>query len=409
MANPVIRWIGKVLNLTDDAGVWSAILGTDTDSGESVTQESSLQSTTVWGCTRVIVEIMGQLPGSIFEKIGPGSTRTAEDHQVHFLLHHSPNRFMTPVEFKESMTLNLVLWGNGYALIGRSGNTVSSLTPLLAQNMNVEKKKNGDLLYMYWDGEQDITYEADEIMHLKGFGFNGLKGLSPISYCREAIGMSLKAEEFGARIFKQGALPGALIKVKHKLTDDQKKEYRKGVSALLEGVTRGGRVAVLDQADRWEYQQVSINPDELQFLESKRFQVEEITRIFRMPRHMIGDLERSTFSNIEMQDLELVKYTMMPYITRWEQTINKALFTPEEQMRFFAKFNVNALLRGDMKARAAFSSTMVQNGIFTRNEIRNLEDMDRSDQAGADDLTVQSNMIDLDQLAKVGDGTQEAA
>jgi len=389
MANPIVRWIGKVLNLTDDAGVWSAVLGTDTDSGESVTPDSALQCTTVWACARGLSELFAQLPGSVFESRGNGQKRKAEAHQIHYLIHHSPNRFMTPVEFKEAMMLNLVLWGNGYALMGVTGNVITSLTPLLAQNMSVEKKPGG-LLYRYWDGETEHEYDYTEILHLKGFGFNGLVGLNPIQYCREAIGMALKSEEFGARMFKQGALPGALIKFQERLEETQRAEFTRAVSALLEG------------AKHWEYQQISINPEDAQFMQVRKMQVEEITRIFRWPRHMVGDLDRATFSNIEVQDLEVVKYTLMPYITRWEQAMNKALFAPEEQGRFFLKFNVDALLRGDMKSRSEYSSKMVQNGIMTRNEVRDKEDLDRHDQKGADDLTVQSNMVDLDQLARIG-------
>ncbi len=402
------RWVNRVFRLTD-ADVWSAILGESTYTGRTVTEKSSLQQTVVWACARILSETFGSLPIDLIEHDGSSRRKIYYENNLYRLLHDEPNGYMTSVEFREAMMLNLVLWGNAYALIVRnSGGGVIALIPLLAAEMNVTFLEGGSMIenkpltYQYNTSQGVLIYGPEDILHIKLFGFNGLTGLSPIGYCRHAIGLAQTIEEFGSRFFGKGARPSGFLMVPHILTDKQREKLEEKFSTLYEGLDKSHALAILE-ADM-KYQQVSIKPEEAQFLETRGFQGPEICRIFLMPPHMAMDLSRATFSNIENQGLQFEKFTFRPYVTRWEQAFKRALLTPAEKPRYSFKFNLNALLRADSTARAQFYSLMVQNGIMSRNEARALEDLDP--QTGGDELTVQSNMLDLDQLKQVSSNGQ---
>jgi HK97 family phage portal protein len=230
------------------------------------------------------------------------------------------------------------------------------------------------------------------VLHVPGLGFDGLVGYSPIAMAKNAIGMSIACEEYGAKFFANGAAPSGVLE--HPGTIKDPKRVRESWNSTFGGSANSGKVAVLEEG--MKYTPISISPNEAQFLETRKFQINEIARIFRIPPHMIGDLEKSSFSNIEQQSLEFVKYTLDPWVTRWEQSLSRCLFNSEEKKTLFFKFNVEGLLRGDYQSRMSGYATARQNGWMSANDIRELENLDRiPKEEGGDMYLVNGNMLPL--------------
>lgn len=255
-----------------------------------------------------------------------------------------------------------------------------SLYPLLPNKMSVERDSNGVLYYVYsrytdknpnMKNMGDIILRQEEVIHIPGLGFDGLIGYSPIAMARNAVGMTMACEEYGASFFANGANPGGVLEHPGVLKDPAK--VRDSWNAVYRGTTNAHKIAVLEEG--MKYQQIGIPPEEAQFLETRKFQINEIARLFRIPPHMVGDLEKSSFSNIEQQSLEFVKYTLDPWVIRWEQALKKSLFLPEEKKEFFIKLNVDGLLRGDYQSRMNGYAIGRQNGWLSTNDIREMEDM----------------------------------
>jgi HK97 family phage portal protein len=217
----------------------------------------------------------------------------------------------------------------------------------------------------------DITLRQEDVLHIPGLGFDGLIGYSPIAMARNAVGMTMACEEYGASFFANGANPGGVLEHPGVLKDPAK--VRDSWNAVYRGTTNAHKIAVLEEG--MKYQQIGIPPEEVQFLETRKFQINEIARLFRIPPHMVGDLEKSSFSNIEQQSLEFVKYTLDPWVIRWEQALKKSLFLPEEKKEFFIKLNVDGLIRGDYQSRMNGYAIGRQNGWLSTNDIREMEDM----------------------------------
>lgn len=276
---------------------------------------------------------------------------------------------------------HLLIWGNAYAQIIRNGKgEVLSLYPLLPNKMSVERDSNGVLYYVYsrYTDENpnmkkmgDIILRQEDVLHIPGLGFDGLIGYSPIAMARNAVGMTMACEEYGVSFFANGANPGGVLEHPGVLKDPAK--VRDSWNAVYRGTTNAHKIAVLEEG--MKYQQIGIPPEEAQFLETRKFQINEIARLFRIPPHMVGDLEKSSFSNIEQQSLEFVKYTLDPWVIRWEQALKKSLFLPEEKKEFFIKLNVDGLLRGDYQSRMNGYAIGRQNGWLSTNDIREMEDM----------------------------------
>lgn len=243
-----------------------------------------------------------------------------------------------------------------------------------------ERDSNGVLYYVYsrYTDENpnmkkmgDIILRQEDVLHIPGLGFDGLIGYSPIAMARNAVGMTMACEEYGASFFANGANPGGVLEHPGVLKDPAK--VRDSWNAVYRGTTNAHKIAVLEEG--MKYQQIGIPPEEAQFLETRKFQINEIARLFRIPPHMVGDLEKSSFSNIEQQSLEFVKYTLDPWVIRWEQALKKSLFLPEEKKEFFIKLNVDGLLRGDYQSRMNGYAIGRQNGWLSTNDIREMEDM----------------------------------
>ena len=378
-----------------------SILFGSTTSGKVVNERTAMQTTAVYSCVRILAETIASLPLHLYQYKNQGKEKIY-DHSLYRLLHDEPNPEMTSFVFRETLMSHLLLWGNAYAQIIRdNAGRVLALYPLLPNKMRVDRASNGELYYIYTrdtgdnpsiSGYGEVILRSENILHIPGLGFDGLVGYSPIAMAKNAVGMTLACEEYGASFFTNGANPGGVLEHPGVVKDPSK--IRESWNSIYKGSGNAHKVAVLEEG--MKYQQIGIPPEEAQFLETRKFQINEIARLYRIPPHMVGDLEKSSFSNIEQQSLEFVKYTLDPWVIRWEQALQKALLLPSEKTRYFIKFNVDGLLRGDYASRMSGYATGRQNGWLSANDIRELEDMNPiSTNEGGDLYLVNGNMTKL--------------
>ncbi|BDR87274.1 phage portal protein [Clostridium tetani] len=358
-----------------------------TSSGKVVNERTAMQTTAVYACVRILAESIASLPLHLYKYSEDGGKNKAINHSVYYLLHDEPNPEMTTFVFRETLMSHLLLWGNAYAQIIRDGrNQVLAMYPLLPNKITVNRADNGEIYYIYTKNNDDgkgygqVILRDYEVLHIPGLGFDGMIGYSPIAMAKNAVGMCIACEEYGASFFANGANPGGVLE--HPGIVKDPKRVRESWNSVYQGSSNAHRVAVLEEG--MKFQSIGIPPDQAQFLETRKFQLDEIARLFRIPPHMIGDLDRSSFSNIEQQSLEFVKYTLIPWVIRWEQVIQKSLLSSKEKGKYFVKFNVDGLLRGDYESRIRGYAVGRQNGWISSNDIRELEDMNPipSDEGG---------------------------
>jgi len=362
-------------------------------SGKQVTEKNAMQSAAVYACVRVIAETVASLPLHLYRHVEEGKRRDTL-HPLYFLLHDSPNPEMTSFIFRETLMTHLLLWGNAYAQIVRNGHgEIIGLYPLMPDKMQVSRAETDELIYLYQSGMKNIAFRREEILHIPGLGFDGLLGYSPIAMARNAIGMSMATEEFGASFFQNGAAPGGILEHPGILKDPSK--VRESWNELFKGSGNANKVAVLEEG--MTYKQIGIPPNEAQFLETRKYQTEEICRIYRVPPHLVADLDKATFSNIEHQSISFVVHTIRPWLVWLEQAMNKALLYPAERQRYFIEFNVDGLLRGDYESRMRGYATARQNGWMSANDIRRLENMNLiPKEEGGDLYLINGNMTKLE-------------
>lgn len=355
-------------------------------------ERTAMQTTAVYACVRILAETIASLPLHTY-RYTEGGKQKAREHPLYNLLSNAPNPEMTSFVFRETLMGHLLLWGNSYSQIIRDGRgKVIALYPLLPDKMTVNRSEKGEIYYLYNKEGKEYILTKDEVLHIPGLGFDGLIGYSPIAMAKNAIGMAIACEEYGASFFANGANPGGVLEHPGVLKDPAK--VRESWNAVYQGSANAHRIAVLEEG--MKFQPIGIPPEQAQFLETRKFQINEIARIFRVPPHMVGDLERSSFSNIEQQSLEFVKYTLDPWVVRWEQALQKALLLPSEKRAYFVKFNVDGLLRGDYASRMNGYAVARQNGWMSANDIRELEDMNRIPaELGGDLYLVNGNMTRL--------------
>ena len=363
-------------------------------SGKTVNEITALQISAVFACVKILAESVARRDGE--KKI------LATEHPLYYLLHDAPNEEMTAYSFKETLMFHLLTNGNAYSQIQMNQlGEVTGLYPLLSSRMAMKRDKTGAIIYSYrpTTGENEhmtepseIVFRRQEILHIPALGIDGLKGYSPIAMAKNAIGVALACEEFGAKFFENGARPSGVLKHPGVLKDPKK--LRESWKALYGGSENAGVTAVLEEGV--EYEQLGVNQNDAQFLETRKFQIAEIARIFRVPLHMINELDKATFSNITQQSLEFIIYTLTPYLIRFEQAFNKALFTKKERGNYFVKFNVEGFLRGDYETRMRGYTQALQNGILSVNEVRSLEDLNAlSSEEGGDYHLVNGNVAQL--------------
>ena len=369
-------------------------------SGRKVNEHSAMQMTAVYACVRILSESIASLPVHLYQYESEGNKAKAVKHPLYRILHDEPNPEMTSFVFRETLMTHLLLWGNAYAQIIRNGKgEIIGLYPLMPNRMTVDRDSNGQIIYQYQMQDSDahtgksgsVTLRPSEVLHVPGLGFDGLVGYSPIAMAKNAIGLSIATEEYGAKFFANGATPGGILEFPGTVKNPEsiRESWNKGFSG-----SNAHKVAILEEG--MKYTPISISPEQAQFLETRKFQIDEIARIFRVPPHMVGDLEKSSFSNIEQQSLEFVKYTLEPWIIRWEQSLNRALLTEKEKPDYFVKFNVDGLLRGDYQSRMNGYAIARQNGWMSANDIRSLEQLDLiPDELGGNLYLINGNMTKL--------------
>lgn len=390
----------KIPKNRTSGGNFSFYMG-GTTSGKTVTERSAMQMTAVYSCVRILSEAVAGLPLQIYKYTDIGGKEKAVDHPLYHLLHDEPNPEMSSFVFRETLMTHLLLWGNAYAQIIRNGkNEVIALYPLMPNKMTVDRDTNGQLFYTYYRGadeaikdkEQFVTLRPSDVLHIPGLGFDGLVGYSPIAMAKNAIGMAIACEEYGAKFFANGAAPGGVLEHPGTIKDPQR--VRESWQSTFGGSGNANKIAVLEEG--MKYTPIGISPEQAQFLETRKFQINEIARIFRVPPHMVGDLEKSSFSNIEQQSLEFVKYTLDPWVIRWEQSITRSLLSATEKKKYFVKFNLEGLLRGDYQSRMNGYAIGRQNGWMSANDIRELENLDLiPDEDGGNLYLINGNMLPL--------------
>lgn len=390
----------KPINSLNGSG-YRFFLGGST-AGKAVTEQSAMQMTAVYACVRILSEAIAGLPLHLYRYNDNSGKEKALNHPLYLLLHDEPNPEMSSFVFRETLMTHLLLWGNAYAQVIRNGKgEVMALYPLMPGRMTVDRDSSGQLYYSYQKSNSDaptmpggmVILKPSDVLHVPGLGFDGLVGYSPIAMAKNAIGLAIATEEYGAKFFANGATPGGILEYPGTVKDPDR--VRDSWNRGFSGSQNAGKVAILEEG--MKYTPISIAPEQAQFLETRKFQINEIARIFRVPPHMVGDLEKSSFSNIEQQSLEFVKYTLDPWVVRWEQSIQRTLLTAEEKSQYFVKFNLEGLLRGDYQSRMNGYATARQNGWMSANDIRELENLDRIPaEAGGDRILVNGNMLPLE-------------
>lgn len=404
----------KPVDKAADAG-YSFLFGRTT-SGKPVNERTAMQTTAVYACVRILAEAVASLPLHVYEYQDDGGKKLVHDHPLYYLLHDEPNPEMTSFVFRETLMSHLLIWGNAYAQIIRDGaGRVIGLYPLLPDKMDVQRDDRGNIYYVYSRNSDenpmfkeygDTRLKAEDVLHIPGLGFDGLIGYSPIAMAKNAVGMTLACEEYGASFFANGANPGGVLEHPGVLKDPSK--VRESWNSVYRGVNNAHKIAVLEEG--MKYQQIGIPPEEAQFLETRKFQINEIARLYRIPPHMVGDLDKSSFSNIEQQSLEFVKYTLDPWVIRWEQSLQRSLLLPGEKGKYFIKLNVDGLLRGDYQSRMNGYAVGRQNGWFSANDIREMENMNPiPDEQGGNLYLINGAMTKLEDagaFAKTDTGQQ---
>jgi HK97 family phage portal protein len=341
-------------------------------SGIVVNPQTALQAGAVYSCVQVLAQSVAMLPLNLYKKDSAGNKVLANTHPIYSLLHDQPNDFQTSVEFWEMMIAGLCLRGNAYAYINRSKTgRVIEMLPLHPDMVRVEMGNGFKLQYQVTMPDGTFQYFGPgDLLHIRGLTLNGWLGISPIAYARESIGLALATEKFGGQLFRNGAKMGGVLQHPGHLGEESYKRLKASFDESLSG-DNAHKTAILEEGMTFE--KITMTADDSQFLETRKYQRSEIAAIFRVPPHMIGDLERATFSNIEQQSLEFVNFTLMPWLTRIEKAIKRDLLTPQERGQYTAKFNVANLLRGDASARSMYYHNGILDGWMTRNEARQAE------------------------------------
>ena len=328
-----------------------------TTSGKAVTERSAMQMTAVYSCVRILSEAVAGLPLHLYKYTDSGGKALALDHPLYHLLHDEPNPEMSSFVFRETLMTHLLLWGNAYAQIIRNGkNEIVALYPLMPNKMSVDRDENGRLYYTYYRGSDEaiknkdfaVTLQPSDVLHIPGLGFDGLVGYSPIAMAKNAIGMAIACEEYGAKFFANGAAPGGVLEHPGTIKDPQR--VRESWQSTFGGSGNANKIAVLEEG--MKYTPIGISPEQAQFLE--------------------------------------------PWVIRWEQTIHRSLLLPDEKSQYFVKFNLEGLLRGDYQSRMNGYAIGRQNGWMSANDIRELENLDRIPaEDGGDLYLINGNMLPL--------------
>lgn len=375
-----------------DAWLWDAFGATPSRAGVRVSERTALHIVPVFAAVRLLANTLATLPWLTYKRLAVGKER-APTHPTYRLLHDRPNPEMTPFTFREALMGHLLLWGNAYAEIERdnSGQAIA-LWPLRPDATVVKRRPTGEKYYETTVDGRAYPLPAADVFHVPGLSFDGLVGYSPIRLHRESLGLTVAAEEYGARFFGDGSQPRGVLTHPGKLTTEAKIKLKDQWKSAYTGLANSHRTAILEEGVGW--QAIGLPPEDSQFLETRKFQVTETARMFGVPPHMIGDMERATFSNIEHMQIGFGVYSVLPWSTRWEQVANWACFRAPDRGAFFSEFSMEGLLRGDSQQRATFYKEMFATAVFSVNDIREKENLNPVE--GGEQRFVPLNMVPLD-------------
>lgn len=382
----VIRSIKDKINKGRQiGGMPMGVGGGGSKAGVYINEENSMRYAAVQACVRVLSEDIAALPLYLYRRTGQGGKERASGHPLYRILRMTPNPEMTAISFKEALMVNVLLTGNAYAFIEMNGaGRVIALWPMVSSDVTPYRSGSGAIRYRA--GSVDLS--AAEVLHIPGLGFDGLVGMSPITYARESIGLGLAAEQFGGQFFKNGTHLGGVISVPTKLSDEAFERTKTQFQQMYRGLQNAHGVPLLEGGAT--YQQIGIAPEDAQFLETRKYQRSEIAGIFRVPPHMLGDLEHATFSNIEHQDISYLQRSLLPWLTRIEQAMTVKLLTAEEQKEYVIEHETGSFMRGDTKSRFEAYAIGITNGILSVNEARGKENLNPVD--GGDEILRPLNM-----------------
>jgi len=401
--NGVTSWISKRFKLTDHDGM---VIGSEDCGVRPVNAQAALTLSAVFACARLIARSIASLPCGIYEMDSQGDKVLVRDSDLYRILRRSPNADMTAFNFWVAVISSILLWGNAYVLkTYRTGKKIVSLEPLLPSHMSIRENKDGSFKYIYTDpirGTQK-EYNEDEIMHLKGFTLDGRIGLSVIAYANQSFGNSLAQEDSNSRTYQRGMQKTGVLKVEKSLTPEQRQAFKDNIAKQFSGLSKSGGTLVLEGG--MSFEALSLTPADAELIASRSFSIEEICRWFGVPPVLIGHNDKTTSwgTGIEQINLGFLTYVIQPILVSIEQEIHKSLIEPADKERLFAEFNIEGFLRSDSAGRASLYSSASQNGWMTRQEIRKKENLPYVD--GSDTLTVQSALVNLNQLDKIPRGT----
>lgn len=400
----LLDWLGVPIGLNDGA-FWQEWFGTSA-SGKHVTVDKALQLSTVWACVRLLSESVSTLPLKLYRRLPDGSRETAKDHPLYRLLCRTPNAEMTPQRFMLMVVASICLRGNAFVEKKLVGSRVVALVPLLPQCMRVKRDDNGRLKYTYSENGVERVIPEKNLMHIRGFGLDGVCGMLPVTVGRDIFGSAMSAEEAAAKVFAQGMQASGILSSDAVLKPEQREQLRTSLAAFM-GSQNAGKIMVAEAG--LKYQGITMNPEAAQMLESRGFNVEEMCRWFRVPPFMVGHMDKqsSWASSVEAQNLHFLTNCLRPLLVNIEQEITRCLIGEADAEEFFAEFAVEGLLRADSAGRAAWYNTALQNGWMSRNEVRRLENLPPIE--GGDVFTVQSALVPLEQLGATAGGVSPAA
>lgn len=392
----LLNWLGVPISLTSGE-FWQEWSGTSS-SGKVVTADKAMQLSAVWACVRLLSESISTLPIKIYKSESDGSRSLAKEHPIYRLLCKQPNFEMTPSRFMLMVVASLCLRGNSFIEKKYIGSKLVALEPLLPQNMTVKRsEQTGMLEYKYTDplGQKIRTIPINNIMHIRGFGMDGICGMIPVKIGRDVIGAALSVEESAAKIFENGLQSSGFLSSEQPLNEEQRERIRSYLLRFV-GSKNAGKMMVLEGG--MKYNNVTMNPEAAQMLESRTFSIEEICRWFRVPSFMVGHMDKqsSWASSVEGMNMQFLTNTLRPLLVNIEQEISRCLLKGDDD--YYAEFSVEGLLRADSAGRSAYYTTALQNGWMSRNDVRRLENLPPID--GGDIYTVQLNLTPLEQLGQ---------
>jgi len=397
-----LNWLGVPISLTTGT-FWQEWFGTSS-SGKVVTADKAIQLSSVWACIRLLSESISTLPLKVYMREADGSRKLAQDHPAYQVLCRRPNLEMTPSRFMLLVVASICLRGNAFVEKKMIGRKLVALDPLLPQNMVVKRLPTGKLEYTYTENGAKRVIPVDRMMHIRGFGLDGVCGMMPLSSGRDVFGAAMAVDEAAAKIFENGLQSTGFLSSKTALNKEQRERLRKSLQSFI-GSKNAGKLMVLE--NELSYQNVTMNPEAAQLLESRAFSIEEICRWFRVPPFMVGHVTKqsSWASSVEGMNLIFLTNTLRPLLVNIEQEIARCLLDGDED--YFAEFSVEGLLRADSVGRSAYYTTALQNGWMSRNDVRRLENLPPI--PGGDIYTVQLNLTPLEDLKQNNLGAQASS